>query len=269
MADGDGEGESESVGSAERLGDGLAVRVGDGDGDGSSAAGQAVAASDSRTSASSAGRRTGPCYGLGLRLLAFCTVAASIPGPKPVAASQVTLAQLMELTDANIAGIVHGGVVMKLVDTAAGLAAIKHCGGLAVTVSMDEMSFLAPVHVGDTITVKASVNAVYTTSLEVGVRVEAERILTGERVHTASAYLVYVALDDDGNPRPVPRLNPETVVQQRREREAGIRRQTRLEHREQIRQHRRDGEGSERSIPSILEDPEPDPGESTPPHLRF
>ncbi|HSD49384.1 MAG TPA: acyl-CoA thioesterase [Actinomycetota bacterium] len=196
-------------------------------------------------------------------------MAASNPGPKPVAASQVTLVQLMELTDANIAGIVHGGVVMKLVDTAAGLAAIKHCGGLAVTVSMDEMSFLAPVYVGDTITVKASVNAVYTTSLEVGVRVEAERILTGERIHTASAYLVYVALDDEGNPRHVPRLLTETVVQQRREREAGIRRQTRMEHREQIRQHRRDVEEIERSMQSSPEEPEPAPGESTPPHLRF
>ncbi|HEX5949663.1 MAG TPA: acyl-CoA thioesterase [Actinomycetota bacterium] len=192
-------------------------------------------------------------------------MAATNQGPKSVSASQVTLVQLMELTDANIAGIVHGGVVMKLVDTAAGLAAIKHCGGLAVTVSMDEMSFLAPVHVGDTITVEASVNAAYTTSLEVGVRVEAERIVTGERVHTASAYLVYVALDEDGNPRPVPRLLTETVVQQRREREAGIRRQTRMEHREQIRQHRRDVEEIERQIVSDLEEP----GESPPPHLRY
>lgn len=225
---------------------------------------QAAVTRASRTSASGAIRRTAQCYGLRLRLLPFSTVAAS-KGPKPVAASQVTLVQLMELTDANIAGIVHGGVVMKLVDTAAGLAAIKHCGGLAVTVSMDEMSFLAPVHVGDTITVKASVNAVYTTSLEVGVRVEAERIVTGERVHTASAYLVYVALDDDGRPRPVPRLLTETVVQQRREREAGIRRQTRMEHREQIRQHRRDVEELERQILDGLEEP----GDTTPPHLRF
>lgn len=193
-------------------------------------------------------------------------MAASSQGPKPVAASQVTLVQLMELTDANIAGIVHGGVVMKLVDTAAGLAAIKHCGALAVTVSIDGMSFLAPVHVGDTITVKASVNAVYTTSLEVGVRVEAERILTGERVHTASAYLVYVALDDDGKPRPVPRLVTETVVQQRREREAGIRRQTRMEHRDAIRQHRRDVEEIEAAIRDTLDGS----GESEPPkHLRF
>jgi uncharacterized protein (TIGR00369 family) len=90
--------------------------------------------------------------------------------PRRVASSQVTLVQLMEITDANIAGLVHGGVVMKLVDTAAGLAAYKHAGGMCVTVSMDEMSFLAPVHVGDTVTVHASVNDVGTTS-SVGVRV--------------------------------------------------------------------------------------------------
>ncbi|OFW78615.1 MAG: hypothetical protein A2Z48_07295 [Actinobacteria bacterium RBG_19FT_COMBO_70_19] len=171
--------------------------------------------------------------------------------PKPVAASQVTLVQLMEITDANIAGIVHGGVVMKLVDTAAGLAAIKHCRGLAVTVSMDEMSFLAPVHVGDTITVKASVNAAYTTSLEVGVRVEAEHIVTGERVHAASAYLVFVALDDEGKPRPVAPVVAETVVEQRRGREAAIRRQTRMEHRDAIRKDRREVGSAEATSPGV------------------
>ena len=118
--------------------------------------------------------------------------------PRPAADSQVTLIQLMEITDANLAGFVHGGVIMKLVDTAAGLAAIKHAGGMCVTVSMDEMSFLAPVHVGDTVTVQASVNDVGTTSLEVGVRVESEDLRTGERTHTSSAYLVFVALDDEG-----------------------------------------------------------------------
>jgi acyl-CoA hydrolase len=159
--------------------------------------------------------------------------------PKPVDASQVTLVQLMEITDANLAGIVHGGVVMKLVDTAAGLAAIKHVGGLVVTVSMDEMSFLAPVHIGDTITVKASVNEAYTTSLEVGVTVESERILTSETAHASSAYLVFVALDEDGKPRPVPPLVAETALQQRRQREARLRREARMAHRESIAEHRR------------------------------
>jgi uncharacterized protein (TIGR00369 family) len=156
-----------------------------------------------------------------------------------VASSQVTLVQLMEITDANIAGIVHGGVVMKLVDTAAGLAAFKHAGGLCVTVSMDEMSFLAPVHVGDTVTVKASVNDVGTTSLEIGVRVESEELETGRRTHCSSAYLVFVALDDEGKPRPVPPLIAQTDEEQRRQREAKIRRETRTVHREAIAELRR------------------------------
>lgn len=187
--------------------------------------------------------------------------------PKRVADSQVTLIQLMEITDANIAGIVHGGVVMKLVDTAAGLAAIKHCGGLAVTVSMDEMSFLVPVHVGDTVTVKASVNDAYTTSLEVGVRVESESIVTGERRHTSSAYLVFVALDDEDKPRPVPPLVAETPTERRRQREAQIRRETRMEHRKAIREHRREvarAEGAVSNASGAAADEDP-----APPHLRI
>jgi uncharacterized protein (TIGR00369 family) len=159
--------------------------------------------------------------------------------PRRVASSQVTLVQLMEITDANIAGLVHGGVVMKLVDTAAGLAAFKHARGLCVTVSMDEMSFLAPVHVGDTVTVKASVNDVGTTSLEIGVRVESEELETGRRTHCSSAYLVFVALDDEGKPRPVPPLIAQTDEEQRRQREAKIRRETRTVHREAIAELRR------------------------------
>jgi uncharacterized protein (TIGR00369 family) len=155
-----------------------------------------------------------------------------------VSASQVTLVQLMEITDANIAGIVHGGTVMKLVDTAAGLAAMKHSGGPAVTASMDSMSFLAPARIGDTLTVKASVNDVGQTSLEVGVRVESENILSGERTHTGSAYLVFVALDQNGKPRPVPAVEAETPVQRRRQREAKIRRETRLAHKQAIQEHR-------------------------------
>jgi uncharacterized protein (TIGR00369 family) len=159
--------------------------------------------------------------------------------PKPAGESQVTLVQLMEITDANLAGIVHGGVVMKLVDTAAGLAAIKHCGGLAVTAAMDEMSFLRPIHVGDAITVKASVNDAFHTSLEVGVRVESEDIITGKRTHASSAYLTFVALDGEGRPRPVPPVIATTESEQRRRREAGLRRQTRLAHREAIEAIRR------------------------------
>lgn len=161
--------------------------------------------------------------------------------PKHVRDSQVTLVQLMEATDANLAGLVHGGVVMRLADTAAGLAAIKHTGGLALTASVDQMSFLHPVHVGDTLTVRASVNDVGRTSLEVGVRVESEEIVTGVVRHTSSAYFVYVAIDADGKPREVPALIADTDEEERRLREAKIRRSTRLAHREAIEEHRRGG----------------------------
>ncbi|MDQ3990828.1 MAG: acyl-CoA thioesterase, partial [Actinomycetota bacterium] len=115
--------------------------------------------------------------------------------PRPASASEVALAQQMEIPDANLAGNVHGGSIMKLVDTAAGLAAAKHCGGLAVTATMDEMSFIEPVYLGDVVTIRAMVNDVGRTSMEVGVRVEAESFVTGRHVHTSSAYLVFVALD--------------------------------------------------------------------------
>jgi uncharacterized protein (TIGR00369 family) len=158
--------------------------------------------------------------------------------PKNAADSQTTLVQLMEITHANVAGIVHGGEVMKLVDTAAGIAAMKHAGGMCVTATVDQMSFLHPVHVGDLVTVRASVNDVGTTSLEVGVRVEVENVVSRERKHTSSAYLVFVALDERGKPRRVPALVAETEVELRRQREASIRRQTRLAHREAIESHR-------------------------------
>jgi acyl-CoA hydrolase len=148
--------------------------------------------------------------------------------PKPPSASEVVLSRQMEIPDANLAGNVHGGTVMKMVDTAAGLAAAKHCGGLAVTAAMDEMSFLEPVYVGDVLTVKAMVNEAFSTSMEVGVRVEAENVTSGRRVHTSSAYLVFVALDEHGNPRPVPPVVGETEGERRRQREAKLRRAARL-----------------------------------------
>ena len=142
--------------------------------------------------------------------------------------SAVVLARQMEITDANIAGNVHGGTIMKMVDTAAGLAAAKHCSGLAVTAAMDEMTFLEPIYVGDVVTVKSMVNEAFTTSMEVGVRVEAESVATGRHVHTSSAYLVFVSVDERGNPRPVPPLVAETEEQRQRQHEAGLRRAARL-----------------------------------------
>ena len=159
---------------------------------------------------------------------------ASDVTPKPASESRVTLTQMMEVTDANVAGNVHGGAIMRLVDTAAALAAIRHAGGLAVTVSLDEMSFLEPVHIGEVVTLRASVNDVGTTSMECGVRVEAENPITGRRVHAATAYLVFVAIDGDGHPRPVPPLAAESETEQRRQREAKLRRQTRMAHKEAL-----------------------------------
>jgi uncharacterized protein (TIGR00369 family) len=155
--------------------------------------------------------------------------------PRSPSASSVELAQLMELTDANLFGNVHGGAVMRIVDNAGGLAAIKHSGGAVVTVAMDEMTFMDPVRVGDLVTVKAMVNDVGTTSMEVGVRVEAENPVTGQCAHTSSAYLVYVAVDEAGTPRPVPPLEPQTPDEHRRQAEAKLRRRARLARKEAIR----------------------------------
>jgi uncharacterized protein (TIGR00369 family) len=148
--------------------------------------------------------------------------------------SRVVLSQVMEIFDANLAGNVHGGVILKLVDTAAGMAAIKHCGARVVTATMDEMSFLEPVFLGEIATLRAQVNAVGTTSMEVGVRVEAEAVATGIKRHVSSAYLVFVCLDEQGAPMSVPPLEPETPEERRRMAEAAIRRQHRLARKEAI-----------------------------------
>ena len=159
--------------------------------------------------------------------------------PKTPSQSRTTLSQQMDVMDANLAGNVHGGVIMKLVDTAAGLAAVKHCGARVVTASMDEMSFIEPVFLGEIVTLTAQVNDVGRTSMEIGVRVEAENARTGERRHVSSAYLVFVALAQDGQPRPVPPLEPETEEERRRMEEAKIRRQHRLSRKEAIIARRR------------------------------
>ena len=148
------------------------------------------------------------------------------------------LARLMGIADANNAGNVHGGTVMKLVDEAAGLAAIKHSGGRVVTAAMDRMTFLVPIHVGDVVTFCATVNAAWRTSMEVGVRVNAENPRTGEIRHTNTAYLTMVALDDDGQPASVPPVRAETPDELRRQREAELRRANRLTERDEIVAHR-------------------------------
>jgi uncharacterized protein (TIGR00369 family) len=144
----------------------------------------------------------------------------------------------MEIGDSNLAGNVHGGTIMKLVDAAAGIAAVKHCGSRVVTAAMDEMSFIEPVFLGEILTLRAQVNDVGSTSMEVGVRVEAENARTGDKRHVSSAYLVFVALDKQGQPRPVPPLAPGSDEEQRRMEEAKIRRQHRLARKEAILQRR-------------------------------
>lgn len=150
--------------------------------------------------------------------------------------TRLTLAHIMSAHDTNLMGTVHGGVVMKLVDDAAGTVSARYSGGPSVTAMMDEMHFLAPVHVGDVLTVNAQVNWAGRSSMEVGVRVEATRWneIT-DSVHVATAYLVMVAVDGEGAPRAVPPLHPRTVEEVRRNREAQIRHDQRVARRDAIR----------------------------------
>jgi acyl-CoA hydrolase len=147
---------------------------------------------------------------------------------------EATLVKWMGIADANSAGDVHGGTIMKLCDEAAGLAAIRQSRCRVVTAAMDRMTFLLPVHVGELLSFKARVNAAWRTSMEVGVRVEAENVRTGEVRHTATAYLTMVALDDEARPTPVPPLEPGDAPERRRAQEAQLRRANRLAEREQI-----------------------------------
>ena len=144
--------------------------------------------------------------------------------------ARATLSVLMDQRDVNLLGNVHGGVIMRLVDTTAGVVAQRHGGGPAVTVAMDEMAFLRPVHVGDIVRTVAQVNWAGKTSMEIGVRVEAEpwHEATEVPLHVASAYLVFVAIDPAGKPRSIRALLPETPDEWRRNREAEIRRAHRL-----------------------------------------
>jgi acyl-CoA hydrolase len=140
----------------------------------------------------------------------------------------------MGVQDANTAGFVHGGVVMKTCDEAAAIAAIRHCGLRVVTAGVDRMTFVEPVQVGHLLTCLATVNAAWRTSMEVGVRVEAEDPRSGERRHTSTAYITMVGLDDKGKPTAIPPVVAETEAEQRRLDEAELRRANRLAEREQI-----------------------------------
>ena len=147
---------------------------------------------------------------------------------KTVSASRSELTEAVLPNDANILGKMLGGRVMHLIDIAGALAAGRHANSYVVTASVDYLDFRCPISVGEFIVLKASVNRVFHTSMEVGVKVFAENILTGERKHTSSAYLTYVALDMDRKPHPAPPLILETEEDHRRFREAGERRELRL-----------------------------------------
>ncbi len=133
--------------------------------------------------------------------------------PKSATESEIIMTHLVLPQDANPAGNLHGGVILRHIDTAGGVVAKKHSRGNVVTVSIDRMAFKEPAYMGELLTFKASLNYVGRSSMEIGVRVEAENLRTGEVRHTNSAYLTYVALDEDGRPTPVPPLRLETPTQ--------------------------------------------------------
>ena len=141
---------------------------------------------------------------------------------------------------ANNLGHVFGGVVLAMMDKTAAVAAIRHARASCVTASIDRVDFREPIHLGDLVVMNASVNYVGRTSMEVGVRVEAEDLQTGRRRHTNSCYLTFVAVDRDGRPIEVPELKPETPDEIRRYQAAVERRRRRLEEREQEEKHTRE-----------------------------
>ena len=151
--------------------------------------------------------------------------------PRRVQDSRHETSAIMMPQDANNLGHVFGGVVMSMVDTTAAVAAMRHARSSCVTASIDRVDFREPIHVGDLVVMKASVNYVGRTSMEVGVRVEAEELISGRRRHTNSCYLTFVAVDASGRPIDVPPLLPETEAEQRRHGAAARRRKRRLDER--------------------------------------
>jgi acyl-CoA hydrolase len=155
--------------------------------------------------------------------------------PRPVRDSVSQISEMALPNDANPLGNLIGGKVMHLVDVAAAIAANRHARMACVTASVDYMTFLHPVHIGELVILRSSVNRVFTTSMEVGVKVWVENLKTGQTRHTSSAYLTFVGIDSAGSPIRVPPVVPETDEEKRRFEQAGVRRAYRLQHREQLR----------------------------------
>ena len=155
--------------------------------------------------------------------------------PRPPSDSHSVLVHWMGVTDTNTAGHVHGGTILKLADEVAGLAAMRHSRCRVVTAGLDRVTFLEPIQLGELVTLSASVNAVWRTSMEVGVRVTAELPRSGEGArHTNTAYFTMVALDAEGRPSPVAPLLTQDETERRREREAQTRRRYRLAERDDL-----------------------------------
>lgn len=155
---------------------------------------------------------------------------------KPVSASRAEMVEVVLPNDANPLGAMLGGRVMHLIDIATAIAAHRHSNSYVVTASVDYLDFRNPIYVGELIILQSSVNRVFRSSMEVGVKVFSENVLSGERKHTSSAYVTFVAIDEDRRPKPVPPLILETADDRRRWREAAGRRKTRLAHRYKNRQ---------------------------------
>ena len=156
---------------------------------------------------------------------------AQHPASRAVRESQHETSELMMPQHANVLGHVFGGVILSMMDTTAAVAAFRHARNACVTVSIDRVDFREPIHVGDLIIMKASVNFTGRTSMEIGVRVEAEDMITGRRRHTNSCYLTFVAVDRNGRPMSIPAVVSETPDEVRRFSAAKERRRRRLEER--------------------------------------
>jgi acyl-CoA hydrolase len=152
--------------------------------------------------------------------------------PKSVTESAAEFNHLVLPQDTNALGTIFGGRVMEWVDIAAAIVATRHCRRVAVTASMDALNFINPIKLGDIVILKASINFTHKTSMEVGVRIESEDPRTGQRCQTASAYLTFVALDDQGKPTPVPPVRCDTSEEKRRFEEGKRRREERIKWKE-------------------------------------
>lgn len=144
---------------------------------------------------------------------------------KKVSESKTEMSELMQPRHANFAGTVHGGAILSIADNVAYVCAARHAGPTCVTVSVDRVNFREPIRIGELVTFLASVNYVGRSSMEVGIKIMTENLRTGKKQHTNSCYFTMVCLDDQGKPKEVPRLIPETPEEKRRYEEGRKRRE--------------------------------------------